>query len=209
MHLQNRITPFGELISTPAKGAFMGNRGILHDENGELTVKRWTHKSWVTCALSFKDYRRDPKIRKPNEYTELFFLDEATALAAGHRPCGQCRYKDFVRFVECWAKGNGKSDKISIKEIDAQLHIERVTRSRDQVTYSAMIDSLPDGVFVTLEESPAIVWLLWSGQLLQWQPDGYSECCQIPVGKMVTVLTPESTVNTIAAGYRPNVHHHK
>lgn len=208
MPLQNRVTPFGGLIATPAKGTFMGNRGILHDEHGDLGVKRWGHKSWVTCALSFKGYKRNPKERKPNEYTELFFLDEATALAAGHRPCGQCRYKDFVKFVECWARGNGKVENISVKDIDTKLHEDRTTRDRKQVTFSVQIDKLPDGVFVTLEDAPGTAWLLWNGQLLKWLPEGYGERRQIPSGE-VTVLTPESTVKAIAAGYRPHVHHNK
>jgi len=104
MHLQNRVTPFGELISTPAKGSFMGNRGILHNVQGELTVKRWTTKRWITCALSFKKYAQHPRERKTDEYTALFFLDEATALAAGHRPCKQCRCAYFLKFVDCWRK---------------------------------------------------------------------------------------------------------
>lgn len=187
----------------------MGNRGILYDKHGELTAKRWAHKSWVTCALSFKGYKRDPKTRNPNEYTELFFLDEATALAAGHRPCGQCRHKDFIRFVECWAKGNGKADSISIKEIDAQLHTDRVERSRKQITYPSQIDDLPDGVFIELESESKKAWLIWCGQLLRWHPDGYGERRPSPVGTIVTVLTPESTVKAITAGYRPHVHHHK
>lgn len=209
MPLQNRVNPFGNFIATPAKGTFIGNRGILHDEHGVLTAKRWTHKSWVTCSLSFKDYRRNPKERKPNEYTELFFLDEATALAAGHRPCGQCRHKDFDRFVDSWAKGNGSSAEISIKVIDTKLHENRVTRSRDQITYPAQIDDLPDGVFIELESGSETAWLIWCDQLLRWQPDGYKERLQKPVGITVTVLTPEPTVKTIAAGYRPHVHHHK
>lgn len=209
MPLKNRVSPFGELIAVSAKGTFMGNRGILHDGKGVLTDKRWTHKSWVTCALNFKDYKRTPKTRNPNEYTELFFLDEATALAAGHRPCGQCRHKDFIKFVECWAKGNGKPESLSIKEIDAQLHIDRVERSRKQVTYHAQIDELPDGVFIELEMQPATAWLIWNGQLLKWLPDGYEERRPKPSGTQVTVLTPEPTVKAIAAGYRPHVHHHK
>ena len=205
MHLQNRVDPYGELIRTHAKGLFMGNRGILHDCYGELTAKRWANKSWITCALSFKDYRRNPKERKPNEYTELFFLDEATALAAGHRPCSQCRHKDFVRFVEYWAKGNGVPEDLSIKDIDAKLHGERVTRSREKVTYRALVDTLPDGVFVELSSEPATAWLIWHDRLHKWQSDGYGEQRPKPAGTEVVVLTPESTVNAIAAGYCPHV----
>lgn len=210
MPLQNRMTPFGELITTPAKGTFMGNRGILHDENGDLGVKRWGHKSWVTCTLNFKEgYKRNPKERKPNEYTELFFLDEATALAAGHRPCRQCRLKDFDKFVGCFAEGNGHSLDIYIKEVDLKLHSDRTSSAREKKTYCDQIDHLPDGVFVVLNGVPDIAWLLWSGELLKWTPEGYSERREISCGEMVTVLTPKSTVNAIAAGYRPHVHHNK
>ena len=209
MSLMNRVNPFGELFETPAKGLFMGNRGILHDKEGELTSKRWAHKSWVTCALNFKDYKRTPKKRNPSEYTELFFLDEATAMAAGHRPCGQCRYKDFVRFIECWAKGNGLSDSISVKDVDTQLHKDRVTRSREKVIRSEPIDDMPDGVFIELADEPGTAWLLWNGELLKWQEKGYGERRKRQVGLVVRVLTPESNVNAIAEGYRPHVHHNK
>jgi len=205
MCLQNRMTPFGELIATPARGLFMGNRGILHNEHGDLTNKRWTHKSWVTCTLNEKGYKRTPKARKPNEYTELFFLDEATALAAGHRPCGQCRRKDFVRFVECWIAGNEQPEETTIKQIDTQLHAERVSTQ----TYSALIDELPNGVFVTLEAEPETAWLLWNGELLKWEANGYSERRKKIDGTSVTLLTPLSTVNAIAAGYTPHVHQNK
>ena len=210
MPLQNRVTPFGDFIATPAKGIFMGNRGILHDEQGNLGVKRWGHKSWVTCVLSFKEgYKRNPKERKHNEYTELFFLDEATALAAGHRPCGQCRHKDFVKFVGCFAEGNDHSLDISVKEVDLKLHSDRTSYSGEKIRYSEQIDNLPDGVFVVLNEVPGIAWLLWSGELLKWTPEGYGERREIPCGEMVTVLTPQATVNAIAVGYRPHVHHNK
>ena len=204
MHLKNRLTPFGELIAVSARGLFMGNRGILHDEQGDLTSKCWTHKSWVSCTLNYKGYKRTPKARKPNEYTELFFLDEATALAAGHRPCGQCRRKDFNRFVECWIAGNELPEKTTIKQIDTQLHTERVA-----TPFSALIDKLPNGVFVAFEAEPEAAWLLWNGELLKWQPAGYSERRKKIAGTAVILLTPLSTVNAIAAGYIPHVHHNK
>jgi len=205
MPLQNRVTPYGELIATPAKGLFMGNRGILHNEAGELTVKRWAHKSWVTCALSFKDYKRSPRQRNPNEYTELFFLDEATALAAGHRPCRQCRYHDFVSFVDCWARGNGAPSDISVKVIDNKLHEQRVTRARAKVFWSTDIAELPNGVFVELLSLPGTAWLVRDGELLQWTPEGYGQSQKRPGSMIVKVLTPESTVNAIRAGYVPGI----
>jgi len=183
----------------------MGNRGILHDKQGELTKKRWIHKSWVTCTLDYKGYKRTPKARKPDEYTELFFLDEATALAAGHRPCGQCRRKDFIRFVDCWLAGNEQPEVTTIKQLDAELHAERVATQ----LCSALIDELPDGVFVAFSTEPETAWLLWNGELLKWQPNGYSERRAKPAGSSVILLTPLSTVNAIAAGYIPHVHHNK
>ena len=159
--------------------------------------------------MVFKDYKRTPKIRNPNEYTELFFLDEATSLSAGHRPCGQCRYKDYMRFIENWIKGNEKPPGTSIKDIDSQLHVERVTRIREKVTYLKYINELPEGVFVELEGEPGTSWLLWNGELLSWQPEGYGKRRPTPEGAIVNVLTPRSIVNTIFAGYRPHVHHQK
>lgn len=205
MPLQNRVTPFGELIATPAKGTFMGNRGIFHDEHGELTVKRWSHKSWVTCALSFKDYKRSPNVRTPNNYTELFFLDEATALAAGHRPCRQCRYKEFVTFVAMWTEANDLPADTMVEVIDKRLHAERVTRLREKITYKAQIDDLPNGVFVAFSAAPLTAWLLWNDAMFEWRPDGYGDRRGKPRNISVDVLTPRSILNAIKVGYVPKV----
>lgn len=113
------------------------------------------------------------------------------------------------RFVECWAKGNGKSANTHAKEIDTQLHVDRVSRNREKIIYSAWIDELPEGVFVELEGEPGIAWVFWNGELLRWQPEGYGKRRPKPFNSKVTVLTPKSTVNAIAAGYRPHVHHQK
>jgi len=204
MPKQNTVTPFGELIVTEARGLFMGNRGNILDEHEQFTDKRWAQTYWITCTL----HPKKPSTEKV-KYTKLFFLDEATALAAGHRPCRQCRYKDFIRFVECWAEGNGYPDTISIEDIDTQLHKDRVTRYREKVTYTAPIFELPDGVFIELETYPGSAWLIWNGELLKWQENGYGDRLKKPRGVKVRVLTPESTVRAIAAGYRPHVHQDK
>lgn len=205
---QNRVTPFGDLIATPARGTFMGNRGILHDSEGNLTSKRWTHPHWVTCLLDFKGSKRE--LFTPGNYTELFFRDEATALAAGHRPCAACRRDDFRRFVAAWHKGNshlGLPENAPIGEIDRILHRERVTCSREKVTFEAVIDDLPDGVYVTRPEAPQTACLIWRGDLHPWHSQGGGGDVPVPFlrGQKVTVLTPSSIVRAIAAGYQPHV----
>jgi hypothetical protein len=202
----NRVTPFGEIVACPERGTFMGNRGILHDNQGNLTVKRWTHSHWVTCVLEFKG-RRHP-IMAPGHYTELFFLDEATALAAGHRPCGECRRSDYNRFKALWLEANPSlidepSPRIGV--VDRILHRERVNSySRRQVTFQAALADLPNGTFVTLDDSRTAC-LVWDDDLRVWSPQGYLHRIRRPPGAKVTVLTPRSIVNTLAAGYVPQV----
>jgi hypothetical protein len=205
VHLENRVTPFGMLVADSARGLFMGNRGNLLNEKGELTKKRWAHKSWVTCTLTRKDDKKAPKDPAPVKYTKLFFLDEATALAAGHRPCSQCRRKDFIRFFDCWIAGNDMPEETTIMQIDAKLHSERISPQY----CLALIDELPNGVFVAFELEQKTAWLIWNGELLRWQPEGYSERREKLAGTAVFLLTPLSTVNAIAAGYIPHVHQNK
>ncbi len=197
MTRQNRVTPFGDIVAYPERGTFIGNRGILHDQHGQLTARRWTTHAWITCRLEFKERHRE--IMSPGTWTELFFLDEATALAAGHRPCGECRREDYKRFKACWLAGNGGSA-ISIREIDRQIHAERVTRQRTKVTYQAAIESLPDGTFISLDAAP---YLLWQDDLWRWTPGGYTDRLPKMCSADVTVLTPESIVNALKAGYKP------
>ena len=204
---QNRVIPFGELIATSARGTFMGNRsGVLHNDQRELTDRRWINNRWIICLLEFKG--RERRIMKPNHYTELFFLDEATALAAGHRPCGECRREDFNRFKSAWVKGNpqyGFTEKIRIGEIDRILQEERVMRNRNKVTYDDQLGNLPDGTFVTLLGKPEAACLIWKGELKVWSQVGYVDSSQYSSDLMVTVLTPESSVNALRAGYAPHM----
>lgn len=198
---QNRVNPFGTIFACPDRGMFMGNRGILHDEHGRITVRPntnhvpWKTKAWIICLLEFKGRRR--RLMLPGHYTELFFLDEATALAAGHRPCAECRHADYNRFKSLWQQINGDLS------IDRTLHAERTDRLGGKVTYRAAIDSLPDGAFVTID---GMAWLIWRGSLLRWSSGGYDQRVPRPSGITVDVLTPRSTVAVLRLGYAPVVH---
>ena len=198
---QNRVNPFGTIFPCPDRGMFMANRGMHHDERGRITVRPntnhvpWKTKTWIICLLEFKGRRR--QLMSPGRYTELFFLDEATALAAGHRPCAECRRADYSRFKSLWQQVNGDLP------IDGTLHAERTDRLGGKVTYRAAIDSLPDGVFVTID---GVAWLIWRGTLLRWASAGYDQRISRPSGSTVEGLTPLSTVAVMALGYAPVIH---
>src|SRR5215212_206442 len=150
MPLQNRVTPFGEIVAVAERGTMLGNRGILHDPDGRV-VRRWAGQAWICCLLEFRG-RRDP-VMAPGHYTRLFFLDEPTALAAGHRPCAYCRRADYLAFREAWATGNanlGLGPAPRAADIDRVLHAERLRPDRTKRTYPASLANLPDGVMVTL-----------------------------------------------------------
>lgn len=184
----------------------MGNRGVLHNSQGELTGRRWTHKAWIICALEFKGNKRD--LMQPGCYTELFFLDEATALSAGQRPCALCRPKDFKKFKSAWLVGNahlGLGDNPVIGKIDGILHEERVGSHLGRVTFEASAKDLPNGVFVMLPGAPEIYYLLWNGALLPWSPQGYGGQQMLKPVDHLKVLTPRSIVNAIRSGYAPQV----
>ncbi len=200
MPLQNRVLPTGEIVARPWRGALMGNRGCLHDASGSLGAARWRHANWVCCVTEFRGRHRAPM--PPREYTALFFWDEATSLAAGHRPCAQCRYRDWQRFRGAWVAA-GLPGRMA-PEIDRVLHAARVIRSRRQVTHAAELSALPDGVFLTLPQAPGAPLLKWQGRLRRWSGEGYAEAG--PAGQgAVTVLTPAPTVAAIRAGYVPGV----
>ncbi len=205
--LQNRVTPFGDLIATPARGTLMGNRGRLHDPDRRV-VRRIAggYRAWVTCRLAFRGRHR--VVMAPNRYTELFFLDEATALAAGHRPCGECRQADFRRFKTAWLVANrdrGLGPDVLIGAIDRELHRDRLEPDGRPRSHLAEVDSLPDGVFVVLSDLVTAL-LVWRGGLAPWSPAGYGRPRPSPRGEQVRVLTPRSTVAAISAGYMPGVH---
>jgi len=198
--LQNRVTPFGEIVAEPWRGSLMGNRGILHDATGKLGSSRWRHANWVCCVTEFRGRHRLPT--PPDEYTALFFWDEAAALAAGHRPCAQCRYADWRRFLAAWQAAGLPG--VRAPEVDRALHPARVTRDRRQVTHPAELSALPAGVFLTLPHAPDAPLLKWQGQVWRWSGEGYAEAGRAGQGA-VTVLTPAPTVAAIGAGYVPGV----
>lgn len=199
MPLQNRVTPTGEIVAHPARGQWMGNRGILHDDTQQLGVSRWKHQAWVTCVLSFKDVRRS--LMSPGRYTELFFADEAVALAAGHRPCAECRRADFKRFQQAFSAAHSEAGtKISAPEMDKMLHKARVhSRSRMQRTYRAELDTLPEGAFFRLEGEGDPL-MVRAGHVWAWSFEGYARVEGAIPGE-VEVLTPEPTVKALVAGY--------
>ncbi|UWU90288.1 hypothetical protein [Bradyrhizobium sp. CB1015] len=198
--LQNRVTPTGDIIATPHRGLFTGNRGIIHDPATKtLLKKRWSTPAWITCLCEFRGWRRPVMARR--SWTELFFLDEATAFAAGHRPCFFCRRDDAKRFRAAWERGNGASD-ISAKAMDAVLHRQRLDRGRKQLHPLPMpLADLPDGAMVQQGEDS---FLVMQGQALLWSPAGYASHARVIDRPML--LTPPSTLRAIMAGYRPVLH---
>lgn len=204
MPLQNRVTPFGEITAVAARGTFMGNRGIIHNPvSRTLEKRRWQHKAWICCVLEYKDWQHP--IMGPGAYTELFFLDEATALAAGHRPCALCRRDAFNAFKKAFGAATDCHEPGSIKApgMDQVIHTERVTRNRQKVTYRSKICELPSGVFVAINNQPI---LLHDLHLLPWSPSGYENPVKHSAGLAVDVLTPRTIVATIREGYRPDIH---
>ena len=183
MPLRNRVTPTGEIIADPARGTVFGNRGCLHDADGQIR-RQFASKAWIACRLEFKGRRRP--LLQPGRYTELFFLDEATALAAGHRPCAECRREDYKAFLA--AAGATRAP-----ELDARLHAERMHR------HERPFDALPDGVFVWHDDA---AWLV-NERLHRWTPGGYTDAIARPGGNAV-VLTPPTSIEVLAGGWRPH-----
>lgn len=200
--LQNRVDPFGSIVRTQERGAWLGNRGVLHNDQQEIT-RPYKLKAWITCALEFRGRHRE--VMQPDCWTELFFLDEATAFAAGHRPCFQCRYKDHQRFKEMWLAGNpeyGFTMKTPVARIDEVLHSERVAHDRSKITYQENAAALPDGAFVSIDKQ---AYLLANNKLHSWTPAGYKESISLGDMDTLTVLTPRSIVNMFRAGYIPQM----
>ena len=196
MPLRNRVTPLGELVADPARGLVYGNRGCLHDQHGTIR-RRYAGKRWIACRLEFRGWKRT-RLLQPGRFTELFFLDEATAFAAGHRPCALCRHEDYRNFVTLWHELHPR-DAPGVDAIDARLHAERVDAgSRGQRRHEARFDSLPDGAFVQHEGAPCLVL---GDRLLHWTPAGYSGSEARSRGPAV-VLTPPSLVGVLRAGWQ-------
>ena len=191
MPLRNRVTPLSELIADPARGLVYGNRGCLHDERGEIR-RRFATRRWIACRLEFKGWRRKALLQ-PGKFTELFFLDEVTAFAAGHRPCALCRREDYKRFLEL--VGASGAD-----EIDERLHRERLAGSGRRLR-PTLPDELPDGAFVFQDGDP---WLVLGGDLLRWTPSGYTTRVRRS-DRRVEVITAASLLAVLRAGWEPVV----
>ncbi|MEP6978566.1 MAG: hypothetical protein ABI948_10985 [Thermoleophilia bacterium] len=198
MTLQNRVTPLGELVAEPGRGLVYGNRGCLHDDAGRIR-RRYNGKRWIACRLEFRGWHRTPLLQ-PGRFTELFFLDEATAFAAGHRPCALCRRADYDRFGEIWRRLH-PSD-VGADAIDARLHAERVdTDTRAHRLHEARLDDLPDGSFVLSDGAPSLVL---GSQLLTWTASGYTNR-RIRHGGLALQITSPSLAEVLRAGWQPLV----
>jgi len=206
MPKQNRVTPFGEIVAYPELGTMMGNRGILHDASG--TIRRpYQVRRWLICRLEFRSRHRT--IMAPNHYTELFFLDEATGLAAGHRPCAECQRRRYNEFRAACAVGNlhdRSTRPLTAGEIDERLHANRLDATRCKRTFTACLDDLPDGFFVTYSARKDQALLIQGDSLLVWSPGGYRERQHRTKGEAISVLTPEFTVAAIRSGFIPQIH---
>ena len=192
MALQNRVTPFGVIIATQDRGTLMGNRGRLHDDRKTIQ-RRWAGKAWICCETEFRG--RNRRVMAPGKYTELFFLDEAVALAAGHRPCFTCRREDARAYSDCW----GRAPKAS--EIDRVLHGERLLNKGKRI-HLRDVAALPDGAFVKRDGA---AWLVRGPALLRYTPAGYDAAVERPAGTAET-LTPPATLRVLATGYSPRLH---
>ena len=200
MTLQNRVDPFGRIIATPARGSLMGNRGILHDDQ-RTVQKTHAHQHWVTCVLSFKGTKRP--LMAQGQYTELFFLDEATSFAAGHRPCAQCRRVSYKAFLAAWqhAHGGPEEGRSLPQTIDRALHKARIHR-REKVTFEDRISDMPNGTFCADGDTPV---LIWRDRQYRWSFEGYTPHTT-PLTGTVRVLTPKPLIEVFRQGYRPEVH---
>jgi hypothetical protein len=200
MPLQNRVDPFGNIFRTAARGTMLGNRGgALHNPEREI-VRPYKSRRWIACVLEFRGRRRI--VMSPNRYAELFFLDEAVAFAAGHRPCAECRRQRYNAFRHAWRRVKRQDSYPFADDIDLELHPARIDRGK-KVTYEAALSSLPDGCFVRIEGRAYVVS---RDALLLWTPEGYERRDERPRNSIVTVLTPEPIVECFRQGYMPEIH---
>ena len=205
MPRRNRVDPFGALIETPARGAWYGNRGCLHDRHGRITDRKPPVDQWIICVLEFKNRRR--KLLQPGRFTELFFLDEATGLAAGHRPCGECRFRDLRRFGAHWP-GRWARGFALAREMDLTMRVERIDRA-GRGRRRALDPQRPpaDGLmFVREREGPHVAVLAAGGALWRWTPSGYEGPLPWAGREPAMLLTPPSTAVAVENGYAPQIH---
>ena len=206
MPLQNRVDPFGCIWPVAERGLFTGNRGVIHNPaTTTLAARRWTTKAWIVCSLAHpRGLKRKPMGRNAPSggagWTELFFLDEVTALAAGHRPCFYCRRDAALAFQRCFASGTGRD--AAAPEMDATLHLERIAAGAvAPMLNAADIAALPDGAMVAVKDA---AFAVRGGTALPWSFAGYGEAQRLPA--KARLLTPSSTVDALRAGYRPVWH---
>ena len=200
---RNRVTPFGEIVADPARGTMLGNRGVIHDAAGRIR-RPWSTTRWICCRLRFKDRWRP--VMQPDRWTHLFFLDEAVAIAAGHRPCAECRREAYNSWRAAWMRAQDLEVPPRAEAMDAVLHPARIdpaTRRQRVVPHPAA--GLPDGAMVALPDDPAGAWLVLGGGLRRWSPSGYRESRPMPSGE-IGLLTPLPSLAVLAAGYRPELH---
>ncbi len=205
MSLQNRVNPFGEIFESESRGTFTGNRGVIH--RNKKIISSFKTKYWITCSLDYKGFRR--QVMTENRWTELFFLDEATAFAAGHRPCAFCRNATYKIFKKLWLDVNSKNFNLpddSIKSIDQILHAERINTKGEKIVFTDVLERLPSGIFVKFNDETKDCFLYYNQQLLKWTPFGYSEIIPLPKQLEVKVLTPKSIVNVFLKDYVPDIH---
>jgi hypothetical protein len=199
MPLQNRVTPLGEPVAHPARGLVYGNRGCLHDGEGRIRRSHATRR-WIACRLKFRGWERGPMMQ-PGRFTELFFLDEATALAAGHRPCALCRRGDYDRLCALWRDLHPGQE--GADAIDAQLHRERLAPGgRERRLHDLPVGGLPDGAFVLLDGAPRLVL---GAELVAWTPAGYGARRPRPANGTAAVITPPSLLALLRSGWEPLV----
>lgn len=204
---KNRITPKGEFVANPCRCLFMGNRGILHDSAGRITHRRWAHNNWIICLTNFKERKR--QILSPSHYTELFFLDEVTALAAGHRPCCECRREAYRRYWDAFRSQVGDDIPVNANALDKRLQAERaVKRQFKQRSHNARLMDLPSGTIFQFK-AEATPMLRWRDNLYQWSFEGYAGAGMVAEFRRdldVDVMTPPTTVLALRGGYAPVVH---
>ncbi|WP_296282164.1 hypothetical protein [uncultured Acinetobacter sp.] len=202
MTLQNRVDPWGNLIANPSKHALlMGNRGVLHNTEKHI-VRKWKLKAWIICLTQFNDNKR--VIFSPQRYSELFFLDEATAFAAGHRPCAECQRQRSQQFKTMWIKTNTSENKMKLSQIDAQLQLERIVENDHKITFQTSLMDLPIGS--CFEYANQAVMIVAKHCYLIWSFDGYEKPIDIDDESIVKVLTPHSIVETFKQGLVPHFH---
>lgn len=201
MPLQNRVDPWGKLVATSARGTLLGNRGILHNSQKQI-IKPYQHQNWVTCKLKFKGRKR--VLMSPRKYTELFFLDEATAFAAGHRPCCECRRERYLEFKNDWIRANldQKQEAVKASDISRIMHKERI-KKKVKITFRAKLKELPEG---TLFSNSGSAYIVFETRACLWSFEGYCAAAGMTLPEEVDVLTPRSIVNAFKLVFKPEIH---